>query len=88
MSENNLKKLSGLWLKEGKKGKFMSGSLDPDAIEWLSNNAPVSLMIFKNTYKQDGDKKPDYELYAAPKEEGGGRRQADPKEGQARDEPW
>lgn len=75
MSESNLKKLGGLWLKEGKKGKYMSGSLNHEAIEWLNNNAPVQVMIFKNDYKESGDKRPDYEMYAAPKEGSGGQRE-------------
>lgn len=45
--------LSGLWLKDGKNGKYFSGKL---------GNA--NILIFKNTKKQD-EKHPDYILYLA-----------------------
>ena len=46
-------RLSGLWLKDGKKGKFMSGKLD---------DAPI--FIFKNDRKQ-ADNDPDYYQFKA-----------------------
>jgi hypothetical protein len=75
MSESNLKKLSGLWMKDGKKGKFMTGSLNSEAMDWIENNGPCKLLVFKNDRKED-DKHPDYHLFAAPQEDnGGGNRQ-------------
>lgn len=44
-------KLCGLWLKDGKKGKFFSGKL-----------GSASIFIFKNQYKKE-DKHPDYEIW-------------------------
>ncbi len=70
MSEE-LKRLSGLWLKDGKKGKFMSGSLNSEAMDWIQNNGPCKLLIFKNDRKKN-DKHPDYYLHAAPQEDRGG----------------
>lgn len=46
-------KIGGLWLKEGKKGKFFSGKF---------GNANV--LIFKNTNKKEA-KHPDYEIFIA-----------------------
>lgn len=46
-------KLGGLWLKEGKNGKFMSGKL-----------GSANIMIFPNKNKKT-DKHPDYEIVVA-----------------------
>lgn len=48
-------KLGALWLKEGKKGKFMSGVLT-----WGEQKIP--LVVFKNNRKQEA-KHPDYEIF-------------------------
>ncbi len=45
-------KIGALWLKDGKKGKFMSGTI-----------GGKSVLIFKNSRKQAGDKFPDYEVF-------------------------
>lgn len=84
MSDNNLKRLSGLWLKEGKKGKFMTGNLNSEAMDWIENNGPCNLLVFKNDRKES-DKHPDYYLFAAPKEDSGERRDS---QGNRSDEPW
>ena len=56
MQGSDLKRVSGLWLKDGKKGKFMSGQTDADI------PAGTKLLIFKND-KKSNDKQPDYHLY-------------------------
>ena len=67
----------GLWLKEGKKGKFFSGEMT-----FSYNGHPITarVIIFRNTRKQEGTKQPDYSIKvteafpARPKENGGSRR--------------
>jgi hypothetical protein len=49
-------KLSGLWLSEGDKGKYFSGY-----------NGSTQYLVFKNGYKKDGSKEPDYILYVTEK---------------------
>lgn len=45
--------VSGLWINESKQGKkYMVGYM-----------GKLKIVIFKNTYKQEGDKKPDYIMY-------------------------
>ena len=56
MSEKN-KSIGALWLKEGKNGKFMSGSIE---IEGRKHN----FVVFKNSYKEQ-DKQPDYKIFEA-----------------------
>jgi len=47
-------KVAGLWLREGKKGKFFAGTL-----------GGASILVMKNRFKKEGDNKPDYEVYIA-----------------------
>jgi hypothetical protein len=54
---DDLTRASGLWLKDGKRGKFMSGEVS-EAIP-----AASKLLIFKNDRKQPGSKEPDYTLF-------------------------
>ena len=51
-----LRKVGGLWLKEGAKGKFFSGQVREDL------PAGTNILIFKNNRKQPGEKFPDYEI--------------------------
>lgn len=52
------KAIGALWLKQGRKGKFMSGE-----IEIAGTKYPV--VIFKNDLKQPGEKTPDYRIFPA-----------------------
>lgn len=61
---SGLKRVSGLWLKDGRAGKFMSGETDADI------PAGTRLLVFKNTKKVEGDKQPDYILNVAPEDPG------------------
>lgn len=54
----DLKKIGAFWLREGKKGKFMSGQVEV-------GGQKVSLLVFKNNRKQPGEKYPDYEIFLA-----------------------
>lgn len=53
-----LKRASGLWLKDGKNGKYMSGNVT-EAIP-----AGARLLVFRNDHK-GGDSDPDYTLNIA-----------------------
>jgi hypothetical protein len=53
---DNDNELGALWIKEGQKGKFMSGKLKIDGKD-------IPIVIFRNTYKEPGDNKPDYKVY-------------------------
>ena len=51
-------KLSGLWLNHTQSGdNYFSGTL-----------GSAKLLIFKNTFKEEGSNQPDYNLYLAPVE--------------------
>ena len=51
-----LKRVGAMWLKDGKKGKFMSGVLE-------HNGEKINFMVFKNSFKEkDGPKAPDYTI--------------------------
>ena len=47
--------IGALWLKEGNKGKFMSGVI---TIDGVTHN----IVVFKNTLKQEGERTPDYRI--------------------------
>ncbi len=60
--------LSGLWFKDSKNGQtYLTGSIDSEKIKELissiSNEDKVFISIFPNSYKEDGDRKPDWVLY-------------------------
>jgi hypothetical protein len=48
-----LTKIGALWLKDGKKGKFMSGKIEVEGKEY-------AILVFKNEKKND--KQPDYNI--------------------------
>lgn len=47
-----LEKIGALWSMKGKKGEFMAGIIGGKGV-----------LVFKNTHKEPGDKKPDYEVF-------------------------
>ena len=51
-----LRKIGGLWLREGKSGKFMSGE-----IKLSEDDEKINFMVFKND-KGDNPKRPDYNI--------------------------
>lgn len=51
-----MKRCGGLWLKEGKNGKFFSGQVEV-------NGTKQGILIFKNTQKEGNQ--PDYHIYEA-----------------------
>src|SRR4051812_29330870 len=57
---SDLKRVSGLWLKEGRSGSSMCGETA------CGSPAGSRLLVFKNTKKVKGDKQPDYTLNVAP----------------------
>ena len=55
---NDLTRLGGLWVNKDKNGNdYFSGDFSPF----------TKILIYKNTYKQDGSSEPDYTLNIAPK---------------------
>jgi len=60
MSEER-KSIGGLWLKDGKNGKYFSGE-----IELFGTKQHI--FIFKNMYKEEGSNQPDYRILL-PKED-------------------
>jgi hypothetical protein len=70
----------GLWLKEGKKGKFFSGEM---TFQYNGHPVTARVIIFRNTRKQEGTKQPDYSIKitdafpAKPKDNGGQRGSGD-----------
>lgn len=50
-----MEKLGALWLKDGKKGKYMSGVVE-------INGVKTNILVFKNDHKES-DKHPDYNIY-------------------------
>lgn len=59
------KSIGGLWVKTSKNGsKFMSGQIEIDGQKH-------NFVVFKNTYKEEGDNKPDYKIMAAIKKDEG-----------------
>lgn len=59
-----LRKVGALWLKEGKKGRFMSGVFEPEGRE----GPKFRILIFKNE-KKDGPKDPDYTIHQSQDDE-------------------
>ena len=57
------KKIGGLWISEGKNGKYMFGKLTAAVA------AGTKLFVFKNNRKKPGEKYPDYEISIQGEEE-------------------
>lgn len=69
---SDLIKLTGLWLNDGAKGKYMSGTIKREDIEKLmAMEGDAKILIFKND-KEGVDKRPDYNMNATPKPNQGG----------------
>lgn len=51
----NENKIGALWLKEKDDKKFFSGEVEIDGKKH-------SIVVFRNTYKQEGSKQPDYNI--------------------------
>lgn len=61
MSEQSI---GAFWLKESAKGvKYMSGKITIDGVEH-------QIVLFKNTLKKEGEKTPDYRIFASKPREG------------------
>lgn len=58
-----LARIGALWVKTGKNGKYLAGTIDID------NRNSVKLMVFPNGYKEQ-DRHPDYVIYAPPADDG------------------
>lgn len=58
-----LARIGALWIKSGKNGKYLAGTIDID------NRNSVKLMVFPNGYKEE-ERHPDYVIYAPPAESG------------------
>jgi hypothetical protein len=50
-------RVTGLWLKESRTGKYYAGNWEPD----------TSLFVFRNNNQQPGKNQPDYEVFLVPK---------------------
>lgn len=70
---DDLQRASGLWLKDGKRGKYMSGETS-EAIP-----AGAKLLIFKNDRKEAGSQQPDYTLFFVDESEQPPMRRAEPQ---------
>lgn len=55
MADEGLKSIGGLWLKDGKKGKYFSGE-----VELFGTKQHI--LVFKND-KGDNERRPDYRIY-------------------------
>lgn len=60
--------LSGLWFRESKNGQvYLTGSFDKERakelIETIGDNDKIFISAFPNSYKEEGDKKPDWVVY-------------------------
>ena len=64
-----LNKVGALWLKDGKKGKFMAGNI-------TIGDQEISIMVFKND-KGDNPKRPDYTINQEPQNQGQEEPEAD-----------
>lgn len=69
MSDNKKKNDGALWNKLSRNGmEFMSGSIDFDAlkkaVEFAKSQGKnkISISVFKNTYKEQGSNKPDWNI--------------------------
>lgn len=62
--KSDLVEIGALWYLES--GKGLKGKFKPDAVAAISAIQGGSVLVLKNQYKEEGDKKPDYRLFIAP----------------------
>ena len=55
--------IGGLWIKQGKNGKFMSGKITQ------MNGQDLNIIVFKND-KGDNERRPDYRIYLSEPRDG------------------
>jgi hypothetical protein len=71
---DDMKVITGLWKNTSKAGtQYLAGNIEiGELIATLSEiekeSPKAKVMIFTNGYKENGDNKPDYKMYFAPKE--------------------
>jgi hypothetical protein len=79
----SLNRVGALWLSEDKNGKkFFSGKISLD-----DNSDPVSVLVFRNTYKKK-DNQPDYIIYMPETNDESAEREAAAKKWQDDDIPF
>ena len=72
---DDMKAVTGLWKNTSKSGtQYLAGNIGiGELVATLSEiekeSPKAKVMIFTNGYKENGDNKPDYKMYLAPKEE-------------------
>ena len=64
-----LKNAGGMWVREGKRGKFLSGSFEPEGRDGVK----YKFMAFKNEDYEEGGKKPYYRIVLSDDDETRGR---------------
>ena len=71
---DDMKVVTGLWKNKSKSGTvYLSGNINiAEMVATLSEiereSPHAKVLVFTNGYKEDGDNKPDYKVYLAPKE--------------------
>ena len=55
-----MERIGALWLKNGKNGKFMSGTIEVGEDE--ESSTALRILVFKNTFKEK-EQHPDYVIY-------------------------
>ena len=66
-----LKHVGAGWVRQGKKGEFMSLSLDVEKLQLATEkDGKLSFLMFVNEKKEEGSKHPDYVIMTAVDDEG------------------
>jgi|WetSurSiteA1Bulk_404760.scaffolds.fasta_scaffold485563_2 hypothetical protein len=65
-----LKQVGAGWIREGKKGQFVSLSMDVVKLETFASekDGKFSFLMFANEKKEEGTKQPDYTIMVATEE--------------------
>jgi hypothetical protein len=56
MSSNRKESIGALWIRNGSSGEFLSGKI-------TINGKETEIIAFVNTYKQEGEKTPDWRIF-------------------------